>query len=130
MGMVKKAGADLATGCLTLTGMVAQTATASAGGELREYRNEDGEVFALYLYDGHEQIAFEGLLRASDAQTLQAKGSTIVVDTVTYYIQEYQVQFTNNDVSKVSGSARTYPDLASAASTPATNGTGTNGSST
>lgn len=124
MGMVKKAGTELATGCLTLTGMVAQTTTASAGGELREYRNEDGEVFSLYLYDGHEQISFEGLLQASDAQTLKEKGSTIVVDSTTYYITDYQVQYTNNDVSKVSGSARTYPDLAAPA------GNGTNGSST
>lgn len=114
MSMIKKAGAELKTGCLTLTGMVAQSVTKTAGGELREYRDEDGDVFSLYLYDDHEQISFEGLLKASDAEALKSKGSTIVIDSTTYYITEYSVQFTNNDVSKVSGSARTYPDLAAA----------------
>lgn len=113
MAMTKKAGAELKTGCLTLTGMVAQSVTKTAGGEIREYRDEDGNVFSLYLYDDHEQISFEGLLKATDAETLKSKGSTIVIDSTTYYITDYSVQFTNNDVSKVSGSARTYPDIAS-----------------
>ena len=117
MAMTKKAGAELKTGCLTLTGMVAQSVTKTAGGEIREYRDEDGNVFSLYLYDGHDQISFEGLLKATDAEALKEKGSTIVVAegnaNVTYYITDYSVQFTNNDVSKVSGSARTYPDIAS-----------------
>ena len=95
--------------------MVAQNVTKTAGGELREYRDEDGNVFSLYLYDGHEQISFEGLLKAADADALKTKGSTIVIGegagAVTYYITDYSVQFTNNDVSKVSGSARTYPDI-------------------
>lgn len=120
MPMVKKAGTELKAGCLTLSGMVAQTVTKTAGGELREYRDEDGDVFSLYLYDGHDQISFEGLLKSTDADALKAKGSTIVVtegqSTVTYYITDYSVQFTNNDVSKVSGSARTYPDIASGGS--------------
>jgi hypothetical protein len=113
MGMTKVAGAELKVGVGTISGMVAQSKTATAGGELREYRDEDGNVFSLYLYDDHEQISFEGLLKASDADALKKKGSTITVDSVTYYISDYQVQYTNNDVSKVSGSARTYPDLAS-----------------
>ena len=113
MGMEKVAGTELNTGCLVLTGMVAQTVTKQAGGELREYRNESGNVFSLYLYDGHEKISFEGLLSAAQAATLKTKGSTIAVDSTTYYIEDYQIVFTNNDVSKVSGSARTYPDLSS-----------------
>lgn len=113
MGMTKVAGTELKTGCLTLTGMVAQSVSQTAGGELREYRDEDGDVFSLYLYDGHDQISFEGLLKSTDAATLKTKGSTIVVDSTTYYITDYTVQFTNNDVSKVSGSARTYPDISS-----------------
>lgn len=113
MAMVKKAGTELKTGCLTLSGMVAQTVTKTAGGELREYRDEDGDVFSLYLYDDHEQISFEGLLKSTDADALKTKGSTIVIDSTTYYITDYSVQFTNNDVSKVSGSARTYPDISS-----------------
>lgn len=111
MGMTKVAGAELQFGVGTISGMVAQSKTASAGGELREYRDENGNVFSLYLYDDHEQISFEGLLKASDAATLKKKGATITVDSVTYYISEYQVQYTNNDVSKVSGTARTYPDI-------------------
>lgn len=117
MGMTKAAGTELKTGCLTLTGMVAQTVSHTAGGELREYRDEDGDVISLYLYDGHDQISFEGLLKSSDADTLKTKGSTIVVDSTTYYITDYTVQFTNNDVSKVSGSARTYPDISSGSGT-------------
>ena len=120
MAMVKKAGAELKTGCLQLTGMVAQSVTKTAGGEIREYRDEDGNVFSLYLYDGHDQISFEGLLQSTDAETLKSKGSTIEITegstTVTYYITDYSVQFTNTDVSKVSGSARTYPDIASSGS--------------
>ena len=113
MGLVKKAGTELKTGCLQLTGIVAQSVTQTAGGELREYRDEDGDVMSLYLYDGHDQISFEGLLKSSDAATLATKGSTLSVDSTTYYVTDYSVQFTNNDVSKVSGSARTYPDISS-----------------
>lgn len=116
MAMEKVAGTELSVGCLELTGMVAQSVTKQAGGELREYRDEDGNVFSLYLYDGHEKISFEGLLTAAQAASLKTKGSTISVDSTTYYIEDYQVQFTNNDVSKVSGSARTYPDLSSGSS--------------
>lgn len=124
MGMTKVAGTELSTGCLNLTGMVAQNVTKQAGGELREYRNEAGNVFSLYLYDGHTKISFEGLLPADQAATLKTKGSTIVITegqaTTTYYIEDYQIAFTNNDVSKVSGSARTYPDLASSGTTTST----------
>lgn len=111
MGMSKVAGAELQFGVGTISGMVAQSKTASAGGELREYRDESGNVFSVYLFDDHEQISFEGLLKASDAATLKKKGATITIDSVTFYITDYQVQFTNNDVSKVSGTARTYPDI-------------------
>ena len=111
MGMTKVAGAELSFGVGTISGMVAQSKTTSSGGELREYRDEDGNVFSVYLFDDHEQVSFEGLLKSSDAATLKKKGATITIDSVTYYISEYQVQFTNNDVSKVSGSARTYPDI-------------------
>lgn len=116
MGMSKVAGAELAFGVGTISGMVAQSKTSSAGGELREYRDEDGNVFSVYLYDDHEQVSFEGLLKASDAATLKKKGATITVDSVTFYITDYQIQFTNNDVSKVSGSARTYPDISGGSS--------------
>ena len=111
MGMTKVAGTELSFGVGTISGMVAQSKTTSSGGELREYRDESGNVFSVYLFDDHEQVSFEGLLKSSDAATLKKKGATITVDSTTYYVTDFQVQFSNNDVAKVSGSARTYPDI-------------------
>lgn len=111
MALTKKAGAALQTGVDEISGMIAQQSAKGAGGELREYYDEDGNVYSVYLFDDHETISFEGLLESTG--TMKAKGDTITFGDATYYITDWQIQYTNNDVAKVSGSARTYPDLSS-----------------
>ena len=113
MAMEKVAGAELKAGVPTISGMVAQSMSRAAGGELKEYRDEDGAVMSLYLLDDNETVEFEGILKASDAETLKTKGSTFTVASTTVYITDFKIQYVNNDVAKVSGSGRTYPDLSS-----------------
>ena len=116
MALIKKAGTELETGIgISISGAALQSAKKDAGGELKVYRDEDGNELALYLFDGHTALSFEGLLPAASALGLKEKGSTISVtdgsSSVTYYVETCEVQWTNDDVARVSVSARTYTNM-------------------
>lgn len=116
--MTKKAGTDLATGIASITGMVAQSGSRAAGGELKVYKDENGSCLSLYLDDDHSEVQFEGLLKTSDATSAASKkiGDSFTALGVTGYLTAWQVQWTNDDVAKVSGSLRDYTIANSSAS--------------
>lgn len=120
MSLVKKAGTELETGIgISISGAVLQSAKKDAGGELKVYRDEDGNELALYLFDGHTALSFEGLLPAASALGLKEKGATIYVSegssSTKYYVESCEIQWTNDDVARVSMSARTYENMPTAA---------------
>ena len=118
-GMTKKAGTELATGIASINGMTAQSGSKAAGGELKVYRNEDGDVLSIYLDDDHSEVKFEGLLASSQVTGATGKkiGDQFSALGVTGYLTAWEVQWTNDDVSKVSGSLRNYTIPASGGST-------------
>ena len=110
MAMTKKAGTALQFGVQPVTGCVAQSGSTSAGGELKTYRDENGNYLALYLDDDHTEVSFEGILKVG--QTANKKiGDQFTALGVSGYLTAWQVQWTNNDVAKVSGSLRDYQGL-------------------
>lgn len=110
MAMTKKAGTALKFGIQPVSGCVAQSGSVAAGGELKTYRDENGNYLALYLDDEHKEARFEGILKAS--QTADKKiGDQFSALGVTGYLTAWEVQWANNDVAKVSGSLRNYAGL-------------------
>ena len=110
MAMTKKAGAALQFGVKPVSGCVAQSGSASAGGELKTYRDENGNYLALYLDDEHTEVSFEGILKQGQAANKKI-GDRFEALGVTGYLTAWQVQWSNNDVAKVSGSLRDYQGL-------------------
>lgn len=110
MAMTKKAGAALQFGVKPVSGCVAQNGSTSAGGELKTYRDESGQYLALYLDDDHTEVSFEGILKAGQAAN-KKKGDRFEALGVTGYLTDWKVQWSNDDVAKVSGSLRDYQGL-------------------
>ena len=110
MAMTKKAGTALQFGVQTVTGCVAQSGSTSAGGELKTYRDENGNYLALYLDDEHTEVSFEGILKAGQAAN-KKKGDRFTALGVSGYLTDWKVQWANDDVAKVSGSLRDYAGL-------------------
>ena len=108
--MTKKAGTALQFGVQPVTGCVAQSGSTSAGGELKTYRDENGNYLALYLDDDHTEVSFEGILKAGQAAN-KKKGDLFQAFGVTGYLTDWKVQWANDDVAKVSGSLRDYQGL-------------------
>lgn len=110
MAMTKKAGSNLEFGIQSVQDCVAQSGSRTAGGELKTYRDEQGNYLALYLDDDHTEIQFEGILRQGQAAN-KKKGDKLTVFGISGYITDWKVQWQNDDVAKVSGSLRDYAGL-------------------
>ena len=119
MSMTKKAGTELVTGISPIEGMVAQRGSKSAGGELKVFRNEEGDVMTIYVDDAHNEVSFEGLLRTSDVAG-KGIGDEFSACGVSGYITAWTEEWSNDDVAKVSGSLRDYT-LATGQSSQGTN---------
>ena len=109
MGIQKKAGTDLLHGIDEVSGMIAQSGSTAAAGELKTYKDEDGNYISLYLVDGHTEVEFEGLLEASAAE--HELGDTFTAFGVSGRLTKWQIQWSNDDVAKVSGALRDFEGL-------------------
>lgn len=110
MAMTKKAGTALQFGVKPVSGCVAQDGSVAAGGELKTYRDENGNYLALYLDDDHSEVKFNGILKVGQAAN-KKKGDRFEALGVSGYLSDWQVDWSNNDVAKVSGSLRDYQGL-------------------
>jgi len=110
MAMTKKAGTALQFGIQSVSGCVAQSGSTSAGGELKTYRDESGNYLALYLDDDHTEVKFSGILKSGQAADKKV-GDTFTALGVSGYLTEWTVEWSNNDVAKVSGALRDYEGL-------------------
>ena len=112
---VQGAGVELQTGMFDPgNGIEGQSGSKSAGGELKTYRNKDGEICSLYAVDEDESdIQFEGLLKTS-GYTPKDVGDPITISGVTIppggqcLVEEWEEVYQNDDVTKVRGKAHIY----------------------
>lgn len=110
MALVKKAGVEFEAGMFAVDGNIAQSGSKAAAGEIRVYRNEEGQVFSIYKVDaGSKTVQFEGLLAAS--ATLPKKGDTIEIDDKTYYVDSAELVYQSDEAKKIRVTAKLYADL-------------------
>lgn len=107
MAMTKKLGATLQTGVTAsgISGLHEQTGGKSAGGELQTFYDKDGNEVSVYVFDGHKEYRWTALMESSVAD--KEKGDPITVNDTPCYVTEWEVSEANNDVKRVSISART-----------------------
>lgn len=111
MGMVHKTGTEYQTGMFKIDGQINQSGSKEAAGELRIYKDEDCHTVSVYKVDaGSKKIQFEGLLEAS--AELPKKGDTVSDDDNTYYVEDAELIYKNDDVQKIRVTAMLYADLA------------------
>lgn len=116
MAMKKALGKDLQTGVTAsgITGVHEQSATKSAAGELKVYKDKDGNDISVYVTDSHKEYSFEAILES----TVEDKeiGDTTTVAGITGVVTKWDVTESNEDVKKVSVGIRTFPDIQNSAS--------------
>ena len=124
MALEHVTGTELATGMpLVISGLEGQSGQKSAGGELKTYRNKDGEICSLYAVDADESdIQFEGLLKTS-GYTAKDVGDEVTITGVTLptggkcLVEEWEEVYQNDEVTKVRGKAHIYVVAATQSST-------------
>ena len=111
MAMEKVLGKDLATGVTEtgISGVHEQSSTKSAKGELKTYKDKDGNDISVYSTDKHDEYSFEALIETS--VTDKAIGETTTIAGVTGVITQWDVVEKNDDVKLVRGGIRTFPDI-------------------
>lgn len=111
MAMEKVMGTALATGVTAtgITGVHEQSATKSAKGETKVYKDKDGNDIAVYVTDKHDEYSFEALLES----TIDDKeiGETTTIGGVTGVVTQWDIVEKNDDVKLVRGAIRTFPDI-------------------
>ena len=104
-----------------------------AAGELKIYRDEDGEDISVYVADPHQELSFEAVLASNVADKEICE--PITINGHNFLVTEWRVSESNDDVKKVSIKARStditagsgYASNSSSGSgTPGTGGTGGN----
>ena len=111
MAMGKVLGVDLATGVTAtgLSGIHEQSATKSAKGETKVYKDKDGNDIAVYVTDKHNEYSFEALIESSAPD--YEIGDTATIGDVTGVITQWDIVEKNDDVKLVRGGIRTFPDI-------------------
>jgi len=111
MAMEKKLGTQLQTGVTAtgINGVHEQSATKSAAGELKVYKDKDGNDISVYVVDKHTEYSFEAILASSVPD--KAIGDQSAIGGVTGVITKWDIIESNDDVKKVSGGIRTFPGL-------------------
>lgn len=111
MAMVKALGTNLQTGVTAsgISGIHEQSATKSAAGELKAYKDRNGNDISVYVSDRHVEYSFEAILEAS--VTDKQIGDRVTVAGITGVVTKWDVTESNDDVKKVSVGIRNYPGL-------------------
>ena len=97
---------------------ICQSCTKTQGGELKEYNDEAGETAAIVIKGDHREFSFDGFIDKNLADQKMGTLLRIAVKdpdgTEKVYqprVQTWQRSFGNEDVAKVSVTARTYPAI-------------------
>ena len=113
MAMEKKLGTALQTGVTAsgIPGVHEQSARKSSAGELKVYKDKDGNDLAVYAVDKHKEYTVEALLQANAPD--KDIGDVTTIGGLTGVVTSWEVSESNEDVKKVSAGIRTFPGLSS-----------------
>ena len=94
--------------------VICTSCSITQAGELKEYKDEAGDVVTLVQIGAHEEFSMELYVANSEGTTSTPKQGdlftfTIAGTTHKARVQSWQESWSNEDVTKVSMSARTYP---------------------
>lgn len=111
MSMQKKLGTTLQTGVTAsgISGVHEQSSTKSSAGELKVYKDKDGNDIAVYVVDKHKEYSIEAILQSSVSD--KEIGDTVTIAGITGVVTKWDVNESNEDVKKVSIGIRTFPDI-------------------
>ena len=111
MSMQKKLGVTLQTGVTAsgISGVHEQSSTKSAAGELKVYKDKDGNDISVYVVDKHKEYSIEAILQSSVSD--KDIGDTVTIAGITGVVTKWDVSESNEDVKKVSIGIRTFPDI-------------------
>lgn len=111
MSMQKKLGATLQTGVTAsgISGVHEQSSTKSSAGELKVYKDKDGNDISVYVVDKHKEYSIEAILQSSVSD--KDIGDTVTIAGITGVVTKWDVSESNEDVKKVSIGIRTFPDI-------------------
>jgi len=111
MAMTKVLGTALQTGVTAsgISGVHEQSATKSQAGELKTYKDKDGQTISVYAVDRHLEYSFEALIASSVSD--KQIGDRTTVAGITGVVTKWDVTESNEDVKKVSIGIRTFEDL-------------------
>lgn len=116
MGMTKKLGKALQTGVTGsgIAGLHEQTGNNSAGGELKIYRDKDGNTLSVYAADVHKVYSWTALIEADVPDKEIGDPISLVVgnNTIQACVTQWEVTEQNDEVKRVNIGIRTFPDLA------------------
>ena len=106
MAMTLKAGTALKFGAPEVSVGINQSGTTTAGGDLRVYKDHNGNDISIYLNDDHTEATFDALLEAS--ATMKKIGDEFSIGDVSGRITAWTINWSNEEVARVSGTIRTY----------------------
>jgi len=111
MAMTKVLGTTLATGVTAsgIGGVHEQTSTKSSAGDLKTYKDRNGNNISVYVTDRHKEYSFEAIIESSVAD--KQIGETTTVAGIRGVVTKWDVTESNEDVKKVSVGIRTYEGL-------------------
>ena len=111
MSMQKKLGTTLQTGVTAsgISGVHEQSSTKSSAGELKVYKDKDGNDISVYVVDKHKEYSIEAILQSSVSD--KDIGDTVTIAGITGVVTKWDVSESNEDVKKVSIGIRTSPDI-------------------
>lgn len=111
MAMEKKIGKTLQTGvdASGIGGVHEQSSTKSAAGELKVYKDRNGNDISVYVVDKHTEYSFEAILEASVPD--KDIGDSVTLNGITGVVTKWEKTAQNDDVKKVAVGIRTFPDI-------------------
>lgn len=93
--------------------IIVQSGTHSQEGDLREFKDENGNVCTLLRVGDFERFTFTGLLSADVTDLKKGELFTLAVGSKSYKVrvETWSVAWANEDAKRVSITARTYPSI-------------------
>lgn len=98
--------------------ILAQSASVSDDTEMKEYRNNAGQICTLVIPERRQTVSIEGLMKKGEADNPPEKGSEVsgvdslgvngLLTNVTWRLDSFSVSWSNEDVAKVSMSVKSY----------------------
>lgn len=98
--------------------ILAQSAGVSDDTEVKEYKNNAGQTCTLVVPERRQSVTIEGLMKKGEADDPPQKGSVVggvanlgvngLLAGVTWRLDSFSVNWSNEDVAKVSMTVKSY----------------------